>query len=159
MAQIDLKKAVIKIKDGGTEELTIIVGEGNLTYTERKNREYILNRGLIHGVRDGDEEPVDVSMEFMWEFLLADSGETPTVEDALKKRGEAATWVTTGADACEPYCVDIEVEYTPDCAGVKKEIITLGEFRYEELDHDLGAGTVSVSGKCNIAGATSVRST
>ena len=157
MAQIDLKNAVIKIKDGTTptaNELTVIVGEGNLTFTERVNREYTLDRGLIHGVRDGDEEPMDVSMEFMWEFIKADTGNPPTVGDALKKRGEAASWVSSGADLCEPYSVDIQVVYTPQCAGVDTETLILPEFRYEELEHDLRGGTVSVSGKCNAKQAT-----
>jgi hypothetical protein len=157
MAQFDLKNAVLKIKDGTTptaNELTIVVGEGNLSYTERVNREYINNRGVIHGVRDGDEEPLDVSLEFMWEFLRANGADPPTVEDALKKRGNASSWATSGTDVCEPYCVDIEIVYTPVCAGVDAETILLNEFRYEELEHDLRGGTVSVTGKCKIKEAT-----
>jgi hypothetical protein len=90
----------------------------------------------------------------MWEFLMADVGDPPTVEDALKKRGNASTWETSGADACEPYAVDIQVVYTPVCAGVDPETILLQEFRYEELEHDLRGGTVSVSGKCNVKEAS-----
>lgn len=160
MAQIDLKNAIIKIQDGATptpNEMTIIIGEGNLSYTERVNREYVLDRGVIHGVRNGDEEPVDVSMDFMWEFIRAATGEPPTVEDALKKRGEASNWVSSGSDPCEPFCVDIVVIYTPPCAGVATETIILKEFRYEDLEHDLRGGTVSVSGKCNVREATVTR--
>jgi hypothetical protein len=36
-----------------------------------------------------------------------------------------------GADACEPYCVDIEIVYTPPCTGVKAERILLEEYRWE----------------------------
>jgi len=157
MAQIDFKKATVKIKDGTTptpNELTVVIGEGNLTYTERVNREYTLDRGVIYGVRDGDEEPMDVSLEFLWEFLTASTGETPTIEDAFKNRGEASAWVTSGDDPCEPFAVDIEVVYTPDCPGVENETIVLPEFRYEELEHDFDAGSVSVSGKCNAKEAT-----
>jgi hypothetical protein len=137
--------------------MTIVVGEGNMSYTEKVAREYLLDRGVIYGVRDGDEEPVDVSFEFMWEFLKASTGDPPTVEDALKHRGEAVAWVTSGADPCEPYCVDIEVTYTPVCAGVETETITFAEFRYEELDHDMSAGTISITGKCNIKEPVVVR--
>jgi len=161
MAQIDLKNAVIKIMDGTTptpNEMEVVIGEGNLNYTERRNIEYKLNRGLIDGVREGDEVPVDVSLEFRWEFLRASVGDPPSVEDALKQRGEASTWVTAGADACEPYAVTLVVIHTPPCGGAEVETITLGEFRWEELDHDLRAGTVSVNGKCNIRYATITRS-
>lgn len=158
MAQFDLKNAVIKIKDGGTEELEVIVGDGNLTYDEKKAREYVMNRGKIYTVRDGDEEPLEVSLDILWEFLKASSGEPPTIEDALKNRGEASTWVSTSTDPCEPYCVDIEITYSPNCTGVENEVILLKYFRYENLNHDLKAGTVSTSGKCNVVEATVTRS-
>ena len=160
MAQIDLKNAIIKILDGTSptpKDLEVIIGEGNLTFSEKRNMEYKLNRGRIYGVREGDEVPVDVSMEFMWEFLRSAVGVPPTVEDALKKRGEAITWVSSGADPCEPYCVTIQIIYTPPCAGAQIETVTLNEFRYEELNHDLRGGTVSVTGKCNIKQALTTR--
>jgi hypothetical protein len=138
-------------------ELTIKVGEGNLTYSEKQNVEYKKDRGLLDTVRLGDEEPLDVSFEFWWEFLKASTGGTPTIEDVLKKRGEAADWVTTSDDECEPYCVDIVVLYTPPCSGEDAEEIVLREFRWESLNHDLKAGTISVSGKCNVKEAEVTR--
>jgi len=98
-----------------------------------------------------------VKLDFIWEFLKASTGDTPTVEDVLKKRGEASTWVTSATDICEPYAVDIEIEYTPVCEDVDREIITLADFRYEELSHDLKAGTIAMTGKCNITEPTVVR--
>lgn len=138
--------------------LEIKIGEGNLTYNEVKNREYLLNRGLLDTVRDGDDTPVDVSFDFTWEFLTAvtDAG-VPTIEDALKQRGEASGWVTTSADACEPYCVNIEVYYDPGCGGANTELIELKYFRHESLDHNLGDSQVACSGKCNITEATVTR--
>lgn len=153
MAQIDLKNATVKFKDGTTptpNEIEVVIGDGTLSYTETKTREYKLNRGRLRNVRNGDETPVEVSMQFVWEFLTASTGLTPTIEDVLKQRGEASDWVTTGADECEPYSVDIEVLYEPECSDVENEKITLAEFRYETLEHNLKDGVVSVSGKCNI---------
>ena len=159
-AQIDLKNATIRIKDGGANSLTIKVGEGNLTFTESRNIEYTLDRGNIDEVRQGDQVPMDVRLDFVWEYLkgASGSGATPTVEDALKKRGAAAAWVSTDADTCRPYAVDLEIEYlpTPSTCG-DKETITLPDFRYESLDHDLRAGTVALTGKCNAVEATVVR--
>lgn len=163
-AQIDLKYATLKLVDGTTptaNELEITIGEGNLTYTEAKNIEYTLDRGTLDEVREGDQVPVDVSIDFVWEYLRGSSasGAVPTVEEALKNIGNAADWVSTDSDACRPYAVDIVVTYAPvptTCGD--KEVITLPDFRYESLDHDLRAGTVSVSGKCNVTQATVVRS-
>lgn len=157
MAAIDLKNATIKIKDGASHELEVTIGEGNISYTEKKSIIYTKNRGVLDEVREGDEEPVEVSMDFVWEFLKANTGDTPTVEDALKQRGEASGWTSSDADACRPYAVDIEILYTPPCGGTYKEKIVLNDFRYEQLQHDIKNAQVSCSGKCNITEATVTR--
>lgn len=136
----------------GPNSLEIKLGDGTMTYSETKNREYKLNRGIIDKVRNGDEAPLEMSTTFAWTYITAHSSEDiPTVEDALKRRGPAAAWVSTG-EGCDPYAVNIKVKNDPDaCTGedYPVEIITFPEFRYEKLDHDAKAGTVNMSGKCN----------
>ena len=161
--KIDLKRCVLSILDGSTpaEEIDITVGEGNLTYVERKNMNYVLDRGVLDDVVEGDEVPIDVSFEFTWEYIsgqTSGSGATPTIEDALKQLNLASTWVSTDADACRPYSVDLRVVHTPspaNCGDI--ETTTLSDFRHEELNHDLRAGTVSCTGKCNVTEATVAR--
>jgi hypothetical protein len=162
MAQIDLKQATVTIKDGDGNSLEVRIGEGNLTYTEARNMEYKLNRGLLDEVREGDQIPVAVTFDFVWDYLkgpssASGSGGTPTIEDALKKRGGAADWVSSDADTCRPYAVDLVILYTPACATGDQEEIILSDYRYESLNHDLGAGTVASSGNCNITDATVTR--
>lgn len=161
MAQIDLKKATVKFKDGSAvvKSLTLKVHEGTLSYTEHKNRQYVKDRGKLSTVRDADEEPVDVRMDLVWEFITATAGSgTPTPVDVIKKTGEAATWVTADSDTCAPYALDIEIAYDPGCTGVQKETITLSDFRYETVEANLKEGTFSLTGKCNVVEATAVRS-
>lgn len=138
--------------------LEVEVGEGNITWTEKKTREYKLDRGILDEVRDGDQSPVEVKFDVKWEFLRASTGLTPTIEDALKKRGEASHWVSSDSDTCRPYCVDIEIVNVPVCGSAEKETITLPDFRYEEIPHDAKAGTFSCTGKCNVTEPTVVRS-
>lgn len=150
-AQIDLKKCLVKIRDATTptaNSVTIKVGEGNLTWTERKEREYTLDRGLIDEVRDGDETPMEVSMDLVWEYYEG-TGSTVTPIDAIKQSGAASTWVTTDEDICRPYAVDIIVEYDPDCGTGNTETLVFPDFRYEQIDGDLRAGTFALSGRCN----------
>ena len=159
-SQLDLKDATLKIKDGGTESITVVIGEGNLTWTERKNIEYTLDRGTLDEVRLGDEVPVEVSFDFTWDYIEGSTTTTtipPSVEDALKQINNAADWTSTDADNCRPYAVDLEFENIPACASADLETITLSDFRFEQLDHDARAGTVSVSGRCNITAASAVR--
>jgi len=158
-ATFDLKNATIKIIDGsGTpNELTVNIGEGSISYTERRNMNYRRNRGKLDDVVLGDEEPIDVQMDFVWEYLKADTGQTVSVEDAVKKRGEAASWTSVDSNACRPYAVDIEIELTPACSADDIETILLEDFRWEELNHNANEGSVSLSGKCNKVEATITR--
>ena len=146
--------AITKTTLDGQKSLTVKVGEGNLSYSEHRNVEFTRDRGILDTVREADEEPVDVSMDLTWEELTASSGGTPTMEDALKKIGEASSWVTSADDQCQPYCVDIEFHNAPNCTGTDDEFITLEEYYYETLDHDMREGTISTSGRCNRKTAT-----
>lgn len=163
MPVIDLKQTTISIVAGGVgETVEVKIGEGNLTYNERRNIEYIKDRGLLDTVREGDEEPVEVRMDFTWEYLSSDAGATvPTIEEALKRTGVAAAWDSTDADPCNPYAVDIVILFAPDCFGVgitnEDETITLADFRWESLEHDMRNGSVAVTGQCNVTRATIAR--
>lgn len=146
-----LDNAVITVQP---HQLEVTIGEGNLQYTEKRNMEYVKDRGVLDTVREGDEEPVEARLDFTWEFLRSDTGEEITVEEALKKVGAASGWTSSSDDACEPYAVDLVVWYNPDCGSTKDEVITLNDFRWESLEHNTKDGQVSVSGKCNVTNAT-----
>lgn len=139
--------------------LEVKIGEGNLTYTEKRNIEYRRNRGLLDTVREGQEEPVEVSFDLIWEYLKSDTNEPVTVKEALTRTGAAAAWTSTAIDPCEPYAVDLEVRYAPPCATDKDELIVLQDFRWESLDHNLKDGAISCKGNCNITRAVSSRVT
>jgi hypothetical protein len=157
MALIDLKNVTMVIKDNGANEVEIKIGEGQMRYTEKKTRIYRKDRGLLDEVVNGDEEPMDVVFDLQWEYIKASSGGTPTIEDALKQRGEASAWVSTDDDLCAPYCVDIELHNAVPCGDDEDEVILLEHFRWEQLDHDLRGATIACTGKCNKVEATVTR--
>jgi len=163
-ARIDITPALVVATAAGGDvtfggrRLEVKVGEGNLTYDETVTRDYLLNRGNIDTVRDGDDVPMDVAFDIVWEFLTAVGGSAiPTIEEVLKQNGEASTWLTTSSDACEPYCIDVEIYYDPGCGGENTEEIILPYFRYEKLTHNLSDSQVSCTGKCNATVATVTR--
>lgn len=144
----------------GGRSLEIKVGEGNLTYDEKRTMEYKKDRGALDTVREGDEEPIDIRLDIQWEWLSAGGSDIfPTPEEVLKNEGLASTWTTSAADPCEPYAVDIVIDYDPNCSGVDGERITLIDYRWESLNHDLRAGTLATSGKCNVTRASKERVT
>lgn len=137
--------------------LKIRIGEGNTQWTEKRPVVYVKDRGLLDTVRLGDQEPIEVKLDFTWVFLRAQNSDTvPTIEDVLKHRGPAAGWVSSSSDPCEPFAVDIEIVYVPPCT-TPGETYILQDFRYEELGHDLKNGTVACSGKCNSVASTGTR--
>lgn len=157
MSSFNLKNAVLKIKDGGSNSLTVVMGDGNFTYSEKKPRVYLKNRGNLDDVEDGDEEPMEVSFEGRWKFLLSVAGEALSIEDVLKKRGEADDWESSDSDACRSYAVDLELTYTPGCGSVENEVILFPDFRYESLEHDAKGKTISCKGMCNATEPTVTR--
>lgn len=161
--KVDIKKSTIAFKDGSTPTpnvLLVKIGDGNITFKESTPREYVMDKGLLDTVRNADQVPVDVTIDFLWEWLKADTGYPPTPVDVLKQRGEASAWVSSSSDVCEPYAIDLEVVLDSYCTdGQKKEVILLSDFRHEELNYDLKAGQISCTGKCNITEATITRVT
>jgi len=133
----------------GQLSVDIKVGEGNFTYSDKKPRIFTRDRGSLDTVKNDDDEPMDVSFDLIWEWITAETGGTPTVEDAFKKRGEAAAWLTTADDACQPYSIDLEIHNAPGCGTADDEILIFEEFYYEDISHDLSEGTASVTGRCN----------
>lgn len=161
MGLINFKYAKLKIQDGtGTPNVfNVLFGEGNFSYTETRNRQYIKDRGNVSTgfVRDGDEEPVSVNIEGVWTEMRAASGGAVTLEEALKKTGAAASWVSAATDPCEPYAVDLVFEYGSECAGTLGHRLTFDDFRYEQLDYDAKANTVKITGKCKVMQPTIIR--
>lgn len=137
--------------------LLIKVGDGNFTYDTDRTLDYEMDRGEVDAVVQGDDVPVSVNFDFVYEFLRASTGSNvPTPEDVLRNRGEAASWVTAGADPCENYAIKIEVDYAPPC-NLDHEITVFPEFRVESVNHDLQNSSLSARGRCKVSDITPIR--
>lgn len=139
------------------QQIDIKIGEGNLTYTEAKEYQYLLDRGVLDAVKEGDEQPLEVSLEFVYEYVTTGTSEAISPVDALKRKGNADEWVSSSSDLCEPYCVDIEIEHVMPCGTAQDETTILPEFRYDSLEFNLQDATIAVAGKCNATEATITR--
>ncbi len=148
--------------DGGVltfaaNQLDIKIGDGNVTYTENSEYEYDLDRDMLDSVRAGAEVPIDVSLDFVYEFIVTGTNESISPMDALKARGGAAEWRSSSSDPCEPYSVDVEIVHTPICTTAEIETTLFPEFRSESREVNLGDANVSVSGRCNVTEPTITR--
>lgn len=153
----NLRNATFTIADlASAHSISVVVGDGNIVYEEKINREYLMNRGHVYAVVNGDDVPMDVSFDFWWQYIRG-AGAAVTVEDALKRVGNAANWQSSDSDECAPYCVDLNILFTPLCTAEPIESIELPYFRYESLNHDAKARQISCKGRCNATMATVTR--
>lgn len=133
-----------------SQTVTFKVGDGTLSWSEGKDIQYKVDKGLLDRVATGDEQEMSVDAEFTWEeyTAVALSG-TPTPLDILLQTGEAAAYVSTSdSSGCPPYCVDLEVEVNPGCA-LTREFIRFEEFYWNDVNPVLKDGKISFKGVCN----------
>lgn len=130
-------------------ELEIKVGDGDVNYTENDEYLYDLDRGDLDTVRQGDQQPMQVTLDFVYEHITTGTGEVISPMDALKRRGSASEWVSSSADKCEPYGVDIEVHHVVPCGTNQDEITLFPDFRSDSREISFRDATISVTGRCN----------
>jgi len=140
------------------QRIDVTIGEGNLTWTESKEYEYLLDRGDLDTVKEGDEQPLEISLEFVYDHVTTGTSETITPVDAVKGISGADEWVSSSSDLCEPYAVDLEILHCVPCGSDEDEDIVFPDFRWESLEYDLSAATISMSGRCNVSDPTITRS-
>lgn len=157
MAHFNLKDATITIRDGGSNFLIINIGEGNFQFTEKRTITPILDRGTVSTVRQGADQLMEISFQFVWEFLESNTPSIPSVEDVLKRRGYATSWVSASTDVDAPFCVNLELVYIPICNGIDTEVLAFPQFHYDELAHNPKDGTVDCKGICNATAALTSR--
>jgi hypothetical protein len=132
-----------------SQEVEIKVGDGDVTYTENSEYNYDLDRGDLDTVREGDQVPMDVNFDIIYEHITTGTGETISPMDALKRKGSAVEWVSAATDKCEPYAVDIEISHDPPCGTSQTETTTFPDFRSESREVSFSDSTIAVSGRCN----------
>jgi hypothetical protein len=129
------------------QQITVKIGEGNLTYTEHRDYTYLLDRGWLDTVREPKDVPMDVKLDAVYEHITSGTGEPVCPMDALKGVNSAAEWVSSSPDLCEPFCIDVLVDYNPPCAPTNRELTKFPMFRAETREVNYSAATIVLSGK------------
>ncbi len=130
-------------------QIEIKIGDGDFKYTEADQFKYDLDRGVLDTVRTGDDQPMEITMNFTFEHVKSTGTEAVTPIEALKGTGAAASWVSSSSDQCEPYSVDVVVANVPPCGTSGSDTYLFPDFRSEKRDFDVKNATIAVSGKCN----------
>jgi hypothetical protein len=157
-----LKNCTIRFLDGTSptpEELEIKIDDGNLSWTETRTIDVKLDRGELDYLEEGDDVPCELTLDCRFSAVKSSSGDDVTPIEFLKKTGGASAYKSTAA-LCAADAIDVEVEVAHDCGTtIEDEIITFAQFTYEKIGGNFKDGTLSISGKCNVKGPTSIRTT
>ena len=122
--------------------------EGEVSHTKTKDPIIDTDRGVIDGARLGIDQPLTVDLTYVYDWLRASSGNAVTVDEVLEQEGEAADWITSAVDPCEPYQVDIFVIDRPPCGSEEAEITIYRYFIYRTVNASVTAASVTVNGVC-----------
>lgn len=168
----DLSDATVQILGGGGgESITVPIGEGNLTYSVQRTREFKLDRGNLDQVRNGDDVPMNVTIDGNYDYITGDGAEVTILEALENEEFDGSDFVDLGwtsADTrsgheCDPFCVNIVVTFDPTtrCAGLvgnPVETLTFRYFYFTNVSFDSNAGTLNITGDCNSRKPEGVRS-
>lgn len=151
------------VSDGDTvdflpQRIQIQIGDGDISWTEAREFIYDLDRDLLDTVRQGQEQPLEIEMAFIFEYVTTQSGQAITPVDALKRINEASEWVSSSSDLCEPYAVDIYIRHCVPCGTDYDQDFLFQDFRYESLEYSIQDASISVSGRCNVTDVVTTRS-
>ena len=155
MLPIDLKDCTFFVIDGtGLNFVAIRIGEGNFTYSRKRNVEPRKSRGNLYQSREGEEEPIDISFQFVWDEIKSSGSEPPTLEEIFD--GTAPGWVTaTTNDPDGPFTVNLQIVRSFTCQRPNATTYTDGEtynfpeFNTQELSHSVKDATVDCKGFSN----------
>lgn len=126
---------------------TMKIGQGNFTWTEAQTIEYTPNRGRIApqndggSVRQGDDVPMAVSFDIVFEEYESSTGYSPV--ELLHSPYRASE-----DDTCGPSSVDIILDTSAECDTANNERLIFPRFRWENISYDVDQGQISCSGNC-----------
>lgn len=144
----NLRDGRLFLKDGAGTPNTLEVQllEGELQFTNAKNRIVVMDRGDIDHVREGDQVPVALSFSFKhWKLYDAS---TPTPYQFLEKEGPAAGYTSTRAADSDVWCMDLDF-YVVDALGGTDEKVAFTDFFATSVQFAEGSdyNKVSVQGQ------------
>lgn len=147
----NLRDDEIVVSDGGSQSLTLLLDEGDLSWTEPENTVIVLDRGILDHTRPGDEEPIDLSYSVKWTSLISltvtGSGDGSAFYEMINNFD--GTSYTSIAPAGEKFALRHQFTLTDPAAGaLTSEQITFSQVFKTSLSMSEGDdfNTISFSG-------------
>lgn len=131
----NMKDGTVKIKDNGSNEITLVIEEGDTAWSESHPVRNISDRGNLSHMRQGNQEPVTGTFTLKFVEIIKQTGASdPTPYEALKGVGAASGWATTNDDGGDVYTTDIDLEIVNPVSGEDNERHTLSKVHVTKID-------------------------
>lgn len=128
------------------------VETGDFQWTEGDNPIIRKPRGVIKGLRRGEEQEMSITTTFAFSWMRATD---PTIfsditpYEAIKRKGFAADWMPSShGGVCEPYSVDLVIIDRPDCGSENAEVFIFPQFAFNNINPVVQDGIVNLGGVC-----------
>jgi hypothetical protein len=133
----NLRDGVLVIADdggsAGSDKITVVLDEGNLSWTEENPVDMISDRGTLDHARQGNDVPVSGTFGIQYTTHLDPNSATITPYEAVTQQGGAAGWGSDASNGGDAYAVILEFTIA-DPAGGSSEVITFTEAYVEVVD-------------------------
>ena len=132
-----------------SQQIYVKIGEGNLTYTEHRDYQYLLDRGLLDTVREPKDVPMDVKLGRRVR-AHHQRHQRGRLSDGRAEGARTAPWsgsvrLPTSASRTASTCWWSTI---PPCADVNRETTVFPMFRAETREMNYSAATIVLTGKC-----------
>ena len=121
--------------DGGTagaDKITVVLEEGNLSWTEANPVDMISDRGTLDHARQGNDVPVTGTFSIQYTTHLDPNSANITPYEAMTQQGSASAWGSDASNGGDAYAVIMEFTMT-DPAGSSSEVVTFSEVYVEDI--------------------------
>lgn len=153
MAVRNFTHGQLKIIDGASREKLVLLDEGNLTFTERKEAKVIMSRGQTKEFAEGVQEAIPIA--FTTHFSDYFSLDRTSVVDSDVSLRDFLSGDYTGAQStstCGPYTTKLQFTLSAVCAagsGDKNEVLFFDPFHCDEkgFSEEEESNKFSFSGK------------
>jgi len=128
---------------------------GDFEWTEGATPIVRKPRGVISGIRNGEDVEMSITSTFSFSWLRSESTvvegavDDKTPYEVLKRKGFAADWLPSShGSPCDTYTIDLVIQDSPLCGSEQAEIFVFPQFAFTEINPVVSDGVVNLTGIC-----------
>lgn len=128
---------------------------GDFEWTEGATPIVRKPRGVISGIRNGEDVEMTITSTFSFSWIRSESTvvegavDDKTPYEVLKRKGFATDWLPSShGSPCDTYTIDLVIQDSPKCGSEQAEIFVFPQFAFTEINPVVNDGVVNLTGLC-----------